>query len=184
MCFGNKNQGIDSTLVDDIRAQCSSHGCLDVKNFSTYIKTLNTSLLPSGSGKSSSLKLTVPGKKLAEDLILRLRENNISDFFSAFKAKTRSKNKLQQSSDENKIKSKNQKPTGRPGPGEMLKTLTNKDFFNSPKTIDQIIKHCKEKLAFNYTAQEFSTSLTRATRSNLLSRTQNNDGNYEYTSIK
>lgn len=62
-----------------------------------------------------------------------------------------------------------------------LTDLVDGNFFNTPKTISDIISHCDENLARRFKANEFSGKLARLTRDGTLSRKKNSDGQYEYT---
>ena len=78
-----------------------------------------------------------------------------------------------------KAKKKTRK-VGRPGPGAMLKELTDSGFFKEYRSIVGIQDHCQKKLAHKYGLNELSTPLRRAVHSGLLKRRQNEDGQYEY----
>lgn len=187
LSLGESLRGNDTTLIDDIRAECLRHGCMDTKNFSTYVKSYNTLMIDSGAGKSATLKLTMPGSKTAKDLVRRIREGDIGDFFSTLKPKAKTKAKakaknISQKVDKGKENVSTAKNGGRPGPGEILKQLVADGFFSSPKSSEKIINHCKDNLAYTYEITEISSSLTRATRNNLLTRSKDENGQYEYTS--
>ena len=70
--------------------------------------------------------------------------------------------------------------SGRPGPGEMLKTLAADGFFDKLKSINDIVVHCDKNLAHKYSLQDFSTPLRRAIHNGLLQREENKEGQYEY----
>jgi hypothetical protein len=61
-----------------------------------------------------------------------------------------------------------------------LRQLLGGDFFKQPRTIGDIIEHCKHKLARNFKANEFSGQLARMIRENKLTRNKNKDKQYEY----
>jgi hypothetical protein len=68
----------------------------------------------------------------------------------------------------------------RPGAGEMLRELVTAGFFATPKTIGEIQEHVQHNRAHTYGLNELSTPLRRAIHNNLLVRTKNSDGQYEY----
>ena len=70
--------------------------------------------------------------------------------------------------------------SGRPGPGEMLKTLASSGFFDKTRSINDITIHCEKTLAHKYSMQDFSTPLRRAVHNGLLKREENKEGQYEY----
>lgn len=73
--------------------------------------------------------------------------------------------------------------SGRPGPGAMLRDLVTSGFFSKPRTIAEIQDFAQHQLAHSYGLNELSTPLRRAIHSRLLVRTQNDDGQYEYTAV-
>ncbi len=72
LTFANGLLGSDSTTASDVRDLCKTHACLDSSNFSSTIKAQKEFFLISGSGGSQSYRLTVPGRKKAEDLARQL----------------------------------------------------------------------------------------------------------------
>ncbi len=191
LSLGESLRGNDTTPIDDIRSECHRHGCMDNKNFATYVKSYNTLMIDSGAGKSATLKLTMPGSKTAKDLVRRIREGGLGDFFSTLKPKTKTKTKTKtkaksksstQKAEKDAESGSTTKTRGRPGPGEILTKLAEDGFFSSPKSSENIIDHCKDNLAYTYEMTEISSSLTRATRNNLLTRSKDENGQYEYTS--
>lgn len=68
--FAKKENGIDEANVDEIRSVCQNHAFLDLKNFSSHIKSGDPKLyLDKGSGKDRVIKLTRPGERKATELI-------------------------------------------------------------------------------------------------------------------
>ena len=67
------------------------------------------------------------------------------------------------------------------GPTAMLLQLLDGDFFNSPKTINDIVEHFKHKMARTIRPSDISGKLGRLTRDEKISRSKNSDGQYEYT---
>lgn len=66
------------------------------------------------------------------------------------------------------------------GPVALLSQLLAGDFFNSPKTIGDIVEHCKHNYARTIKPNEISGKLARLTRDQELSRSKNSNGQYEY----
>lgn len=56
----------------DIRELCKEQGCLDSKNFSAQMKSAKEYMIVDGGGKSQVLKLTLPGREKAEEIIKEL----------------------------------------------------------------------------------------------------------------
>jgi len=72
LAFANTLIGNSTTPYGDVRDLCSSHACLDSGNFSKTMKGQKELFIISGSGSSQTIKLTVPGKKRAEELAKQL----------------------------------------------------------------------------------------------------------------
>jgi len=72
----------------------------------------------------------------------------------------------------------------RPGGKKMLDRLINDGFFKQPRTIKDIVEHCKQRLAFTYRSSDFSGPLGRLTRDGVLKREKNANDQYEYTQIQ
>ncbi len=68
LAYGNALAGEDTTTFDEIRDTCKAHGCLDATNFSKRLKDQREIFVFGGGPKSQTLKLTVPGRKRAEQL--------------------------------------------------------------------------------------------------------------------
>jgi hypothetical protein len=69
--------------------------------------------------------------------------------------------------------------TGSGAPATLTQLLTG-NFFEKPRTINDLIDHCKNTLARTFKANEFSGKLARMVRSGELSRTKNAENQYEY----
>lgn len=104
LSLGESLRGNDTTLIDDIRAECLRHGCMDNKNFATYVKSYNTLMIDSGTGKSATLKLTMPGSKTAKDLVGRIREGDLGDFFPLLSLKRKQKQRPKPKAPPQKLK--------------------------------------------------------------------------------
>ena len=61
-----------------------------------------------------------------------------------------------------------------------LNQLLAGTFFDKPRTINDIIEHCKHNLARTFKANEFSGKLGRMVRTGDLARKKNADKQYEY----
>ena len=75
---------------------------------------------------------------------------------------------------------KSQIKTGRPGPGAIVKRLTDEGFFREKRTVSEIIQHCKANMAFTYKTSELSVGLMRALRNGDLQRDKNENNQFEY----
>jgi hypothetical protein len=58
--------------------------------------------------------------------------------------------------------------------------LLDGDFFKKPRTINDIITHCKDNLARTFKANEVSGKLGQLVRTQQLTRAKNADKQYEY----
>jgi hypothetical protein len=67
------------------------------------------------------------------------------------------------------------------GAHAVILRLLEEGFFNDPHTIGAITKHASERLGHHLKANECSPSLLRLLRAGRLTRSKNNDGQYEYT---
>lgn len=70
-------------------------------------------------------------------------------------------------------------PSGAGAPAALTQLLAG-NFFDTPRTINDIIEHCKNKMARTYRSNEFSGKLSRLARNGELIREKNADGQYEY----
>ncbi len=93
------------------------------------------------------------------------------------KVKTR-RRKPKASSEEST--SDKRKAQGGTGAVAILTKLATTDFFDKPKTINDILEHCKDNLARTFKANEFSGKLGRMVRGKELKREKNADNQYEY----
>lgn len=74
LAFANSLMGNETTPTKDVRDVCSAHACLDKSNFAQTLKNQNQHLIVTGSGSALSIKLTVPGKKKAQELAAELNQ--------------------------------------------------------------------------------------------------------------
>ncbi|MFY0642764.1 MAG: hypothetical protein JXR16_17060 [Bermanella sp.] len=181
VCLGNIKSGADNALVEDIRSECERHGCYNPKKFATYLRSYNNLFLESGSGKSSTIKLTVPGRNLAEDLVSRLKNNDIGDFFANAKSKPAPKSSSKKSSSKSTEAKKSSSSSSRPGPGAIIDSLIAEGFFDKEKGPADVVAYCKESKVLTYSNTEISVSLARAVKSNKLKREKSEDGQYGYS---
>ncbi len=120
-------------------------------------------------------------KSIKENETLEIQDPVVTN-----KKKTRkstSSKKIKKVDDTTK-KTETKTKNGRPGPGQMIDILIADGYFDSKRTLNNIIEHCKSKKAYIYASNDFSTTLARALRSNKLIREQNNEGQYEYLKKK
>jgi hypothetical protein len=61
-----------------------------------------------------------------------------------------------------------------------LAQLAETAFFDTPRTLNDIVEHCKHTLARTFKANEFSGKLGRMIRTRELTRQKNADHQYEY----
>lgn len=66
------------------------------------------------------------------------------------------------------------------GPVATVAQLAEGDFFKKPRTIGDIVEHCKHNLARSFKANEISGKLGQLVRGGQLTRAKNADKQYEY----
>ena len=66
------------------------------------------------------------------------------------------------------------------GPVATVAQLAEGDFFKKPRTIGDIVGHCKHNLARSFKANEISGKLGQLVRGGQLTRAKNADKQYEY----
>ena len=76
-------------------------------------------------------------------------------------------------------KKKKKAPSGTGAPATLSQLLST-TFFDKPRTINDLIEHCKHNLARTFKANEFSGKLGRMVRNGELTRKKNTDKQYEY----
>jgi hypothetical protein len=67
------------------------------------------------------------------------------------------------------------------GPRATVSQLHANGFFATPRTLNDIIEHCEINLARRIKQNEISGKLARMVSDEVLKRTKNADGQYEYT---
>lgn len=77
-------------------------------------------------------------------------------------------------------KPRNKRKTGG-GPMSTLRELLAEGYFKQKRTISQIVDHCGTKLARPLKSNEISTHLGRLVREKSLTRSRNDEKQYEYT---
>jgi len=65
-------------------------------------------------------------------------------------------------------------------PQSTLTDLATTGFFSQPRTISDIVDHCREKLVLTFRTSDLSPALGRLVRNNTLDRAKNAEGQYEY----
>jgi len=72
--FAKDGVGSSTVTFNEIRQICRDHSCLDSPNFSTALKKDGKEYFVfSGGGKSQALKLSVPGRRRANELMTSMR---------------------------------------------------------------------------------------------------------------
>lgn len=72
LALANTLRGQETTSYDAIRGLCTSHACLDSTNFSKTLKAEKELFLIAGTPKNQTVRLSVPGRKKAEELAASL----------------------------------------------------------------------------------------------------------------
>ncbi len=75
---------------------------------------------------------------------------------------------------------KRKKASAGSGATATLTQLLSGNFFDKPRTLKDIVEHCKNNLARTFKANEFSGKMGRMVRSGELTRHKNADKQYEY----
>jgi len=98
--------------------------------------------------------------------------------------KPKRKSAKRKSTKQNSEKSAVKKTTKQSGQGAVatLGKLVEEGFFDTPKSIGNVVEHCEHNLARKFKANEFSGKLGRLVREGSLTRTKNSDNQYEYQS--
>jgi hypothetical protein len=94
--------------------------------------------------------------------------------------KRKSKNKPASSDPAAQSRAKRKSVSSGAGANATLTQLAQNTFFDKPRTIHDIIEHCKHNLARTFKANEFSGKLGRMVRDGELKRKKNGDNQYEY----
>lgn len=67
------------------------------------------------------------------------------------------------------------------GPTATLRELLAEGYFKEKKTIGQIVNHCETKMARSLKSNEISPHLRRLVQEKSLTRSRNDENQYEYT---
>lgn len=153
-----------------------------IKNFETVKKQLGELAGVINSFKSEAVQLRII------ELVLGLPSEEESQSDASSKGKVQPPQKRKPRKKKNATKqvagaSDTRKKIAPLGTGAVatLSQLVTTDFFEKPKTINDIISHCSTNLARNFKANAFSGKLARMVRSGELTRRKNSDNQYEYT---
>lgn len=71
--YARYRTGTEPVPGDALKEQCKVHACLDPKNFSGHLKSQKSLVTVTGSNSSLTARLTVPGRKAAEELAQNLQ---------------------------------------------------------------------------------------------------------------
>lgn len=149
-----------------------------IKNFETVKAQLSELSSVINLFKSEAVQLRII------ELVLGVSQTtNPTDEGGAASATDKKASRLQktQSVDgERKKDSKKKKVVAGTGAVSALTELASTTFFDKPRTINDIIEHCKHKLARSFKANEFSGKLGRMVRNEELTRQKNAEKQYEY----
>ncbi len=140
---------------------------------SQALSTANDKVDRIGKSRNVFYRIMKPG----EDY---LDKGNFSSKNTTRKTKKTSSQKSVEPKQSTSKDTKQSRKTGRPGPGAILKQLAESGFFAEYRSIADIQVYCEQNLAHKYQLNELSTPLRRAIHNGLLTRKQNEDGQYEY----
>lgn len=120
------------------------------------------------------------------ELVFRLGDNEEVDDEAETPAKKSkpkrkpAKNRVTQKTGEAPTVKKGGKRSSGQGAVATLMRLVEGDFFDSPRTISDIVEHCDHNMARKFKANGFSGKLGRLVRDGTLVRTKNAENQYEY----
>jgi hypothetical protein len=115
------------------------------------------------------------------DLVLgRTEDREAEEPGEERKPKKRKRRKRPAVKGEDKTKDAKKKAIAGTGAFATINQLADTDFFQTPRTINDIIQHCATNLARRFKANELSGKLARMVRNVELTREKNPDGQYEY----
>ena len=150
-----------------------------IDNFDTVKKQLSELSGVINSFKSEAVQLRIMELILGRQSDKDQSESNKKDKKTSLKATSRRRRTEAKATDET-VSAKKRKSSEGTGAVATLTQLVAGDFFKKPRTINDIIEHCKHKLARNFKANEFSGKLSRMVRNVELTREKNADNQYEY----
>jgi len=155
---------IAKTLVDKFRCKISRQAVSKVlNNAGNYVNRHKE-------GRLVLFRIMAPG------------EEYIADPSKTPKKRTGAKKNASKKSVKADAASKGKKSATATGSGAVatLSQLAKSDFFSTPKTISDIVDHCRHNLARSFKANDFSGKLARMIRAGELTREKNTDNQYEY----
>jgi hypothetical protein len=94
--------------------------------------------------------------------------------------KGRTRQALKKKKSDEATQGKRRKASSGTGAVATLTQLLVGNFFDKPRTIKDLIDHCRDNLARTFRANEFSGKLGRMVRNHQLTRKKNADKQYEY----
>jgi len=94
--------------------------------------------------------------------------------------KTKARRKQTTKKTDAEATAKPKKAPGGTGAVATVAQLLSGPFFDKPRTIGDIVDHCKDRLARTFKPNEFSGKLGRMVRTGELTREKNADNQYEY----
>lgn len=168
----------------DVRGACTVDYCLcedvmpieDIQDKKKYLAELATVL---NSFKSEAVQL-----RLLEHLLgdIGVDEGQVQPNGNPKSSPRRRPKQPKPSADNGGSGSPAKKKSAASGPGAVatVAQLVEGDFFKKPRTIGDILEHCKHNLARSFKANEISGKLGQLVRSKQLTRAKNADHQYEY----
>ena len=66
--YARHKMGLEPVTAELIKEQCKAHACFDPKNFAGHLKSQKSLVTVTGANSSMTARLTVPGRKAAEEL--------------------------------------------------------------------------------------------------------------------
>lgn len=79
--------------------------------------------------------------------------------------------------------SSNSRRNSSPGKKALLEELISAGYFDKPRTINDVIEHLKQVRAYSYKSNELSPYFISSVRGGVLSRTKNDNGQWQYSKI-
>lgn len=71
--YARHKVGDEPVGLDPIKDQCKAHACFDSKNFVGHLKSQKNLVTVTGANSSTTARLTVPGRKAAEEMAQSLQ---------------------------------------------------------------------------------------------------------------
>ena len=152
-----------------------------IKNFETVKKQIRELAGVVNSFKSEAVQLRIVELIFGIMPEEEVQDDDNSKGTASKPKKTKRKKKATSKPEGKPTKSKKKSVTAGTGSLVILNKLVEGKFFSTPKSINDIIKHCDTALARKFKANEFSGRLARMTRNGKLTRQKNKDNQYEYT---